>query len=500
MPGVLEFTLGLQVNKFLEGMNIGSAAVISLAKAGEALKATFEAVWGQIEKGAALNDLSKRTGESVGTLFQLQKGFVAAGLGADAVGGAIFMLNKSLGGVNEMGEKTDDVFKQAGLSVADLKKAGGSGAMTAVLEKMSKMSQSGATKLAASVFGRGEAANMVQLSRRMDEFRDGMKQAEVQAKVFERVAAVFDTIEKAVARVKDKLAPVFLVIAEHIAPALEKVLSLVNNFDLSPLVDGIGEAFDVFAQAFSEGKVFELLTAGFEAAVEYLGNLIFGVLGSSKLWSGIFDQMVGQFIVAYASLAKLFMNLGVILKAAISTAFDMLFEQIGKIPGLGKMLGLAGGDKAKSFGEHYAEEKDKAKGANAWLDSGMAFGAAKYTGGVSKQIEAFTDARANAGGPAQDALNDLVSGLLGRKKSAAKGAKKADKLGGDDELEPGKGQKVSATSIEKMGFVFGGGMSTDHNATTARNTTKMVVQLGQLVASKARGNDFGGELTNGHPA
>ena len=339
---------------------------------------------------------------------------------------------------------------------------------------------------------------MVQLSRSMDEFRDGMKRAEVQAKVFERVAEVFDTIEKAVQRVKEKLDPVFLVIAEHIAPAMEKVLSLVNNFDLSPLVDGIGEAFDVFAQAFSEGKVFELLTAGFEAAVEYLGNLIFGVLGSSKLWSGIFDQMVGQFIVAYASLAKLFMNLGVILKAAISTAFDMLFEQIGKIPGLGKMLGLAGGDKAKSFGEHYAEEKDKAKGANAWLDSTIKFGADKFSRGVSKQIEAFTDARANAGGPAQDALNDLVSGLLGRKKSAAKGAQKADKPGGDGELEPGKGQKVNATSIEKMGFVFSGGMSTDHNATTARNTTKMVTQFDRLLERKAKGNDFGDEITNTH--
>ena len=169
------------------------------------------------------------------------------------------------------------------------------------------------------------------------------------------------------------------------------------------------------------------------------------------------------------------------------------------IKDLSKSVGL-GGYKARKFGDIYAEEKDKASGANALLDSGIKFGADKFSGGVSKQIEAFTDARANAGGPAQDALNDLVSGLLGRKKSAAKGAKKADKLGGDEELEPGKGQKVNATSIEKMGFVFGGGMSTDHNATTARNTTKMVVQLGQLVASKARGNDFGGELTNGHPA
>ena len=500
MAGVLEFTLGLQVSKFLEGMNIGSAAVISLAKAGEALKATFEAVWGQIEKGAALNDLSKRTGESVGTLFQLQKGFVAAGLGADAVGGAIFMLNKSLGGVNEMGEKTDDIFKQAGLSVADLKKAGGSGAMTAVLEKMSKMSQTGATKLAASVFGRGEAANMVQLSRSMDEFRDGMKRAEVQAKVFQRVAEVFDTIEKAVARVKDKLAPVFLVIAEHIAPAMEKVLAAVNNFDLSPMVNGIGEAFDVFAEAFAEGKVMELLSAGFGAAVEYMGNMLFNILGDPDYWTAIFENAVDSFWVVIGVITKAFLNLGVILKAAISTAFDMLFEQIGKIPGLGKMLGLAGGDKAKSFGEHYAEEKDKAKGANKMVDEFTGAGVDRYGKNLKRMGGILSRANANAGGPEQDQFNDLVNGLLGRKKSAAKGAKKADKLGGDDELEPGKGQKVSATSIEKMGFVFGGGMSTDHNATTARNTTKMVVQLGQLVASKARGNDFGGELTNGHPA
>ena len=127
MGNVLEFTLGLQVNKFLEGMNLGAGSIISMAKVSEGLKVVMEGVWGQIEKGAALNDLSKRTGETVGTLFQLQKGFVAAGLGADAVGGAIFMLNKSLGGVNEMGEKTEDIFHKAGLSVADLKKAGGAG-------------------------------------------------------------------------------------------------------------------------------------------------------------------------------------------------------------------------------------------------------------------------------------------------------------------------------------------------------------------------------------
>ena len=493
MAGVLEFTLGLQVNKFIEGLHIGSAAVIGLEKAGEALKATFEAAWGQIEKGAALNELSRRTGETVANLFKLQKGFKAAGLGADDVGPAIFMLNKSLGGVNEMGEQTSDIFRRAGLSVTDLKKAGSAGAMEAVLGKMSKMDQTSATKFGASVFGRGEAANMVQLSRSTEEFREAMKRAQAQADVFQRVSEVFHAVEKALERVRAKLDPIFLVIAEHIAPALEKALSFVNDFDLSPLVNGIGESFDVFAQAFSEGKVFDLLTAGFSAAVEYMGNLLFGLLGSSKLWSGIVDVWIGEFVVGYATIAEMFLNLGTILKAALSTAFQMVFEQIGKTK-LGEWLGISG-NKAKSFGENYADEKDNAKGANAMLDSGIKWGAGKYKGGVSKQIEAFTEASANAGGPAQDALKDMVSGLLGRNKSSHKHGK--TKKGTRDETFTG-GHKPAATAIEKMGFVFSGGATTDHTATTARNTTKMVAQLGILVASKSRPGTP--ELTNAHPS
>ena len=499
MAGVLQFTLGLETAKFLEGMKLSAGHIISLAKVGEGLKVVMEGVWGQIERGAALSELSRRTGESVGTLFQLQKGFKAAGLGAQDVGVAMYHLNKSLGGVNEMGEKTDDIFHKAGLSVADLKKAGGAGAMTAVLEKMSKMSQTSATKFASSVFGRGEAANMVQLSRSMDEFRDGMKRAKAQAEVFERVAEVFHVIEKAVERVKAKLDPVFLVIAEHIAPAIEKVLAMVNDFDLSPLVNGIGDAFDTFSQAFEEGKVMELLSAGFGAAVEYMGNMIFGLLGNSSFWGGIFDYMVGEFILKWAVLAKLFLNLGVILKAALVTAFEVVLEWIGKIPVVGEKLGL-GGYKADKFGDNYAEEKDKASGANEMVDGWVKSGMDRMGKARDGMGKAWAEASSAAGGPEQDRLNDLVGGLLGRKRTKEGGKKGKTKEGGDEALALGGGHQVQATGIEKMGFVFGGGMATDHNATTARNTTTMVAQLGQLVAGNARGNNFGGELTNGHAA
>ena len=50
-----------------------------------------------------------------------------------------------------------------------------------------------------------------------------------------------------------------------------------------------------------------------------------------------------------------------------------------------------------------------------------------------------------------------------------------------------------------MGFVFGGAMSSDHAATTASNTTKMVAQLGTLIGV-ASGRKAAGDtvLSNSH--
>ena len=185
MAGVLSFTLGLEISKFLDRMRASSEATLGLTKAGQGLstgllalgplgdaaaiailglgvalkgvEAGIERAWRQIERGAALNELSKRTGESVQNLFMLQKGFRAAGLSADSVGRAIFMLNKSLGGINEMGEDTASVFEKVGLSAEALKKAGSAGAIQAVLQKMSGMNQTTATAFAGKIFGRGRS-------------------------------------------------------------------------------------------------------------------------------------------------------------------------------------------------------------------------------------------------------------------------------------------------------------------------------------------------------
>src|ERR1017187_5019079 len=124
MGGVLQFTLGLEVSDFLSKAGISSTAITGLAGAGEMLHKAMEKVFQSFEQGAALDHLSKRTGESAGKLYQLQEAMKACGVSAESLPQMLFQMQKALGGVSEMGEDTAGVFHKMHLSIGDLKSAG----------------------------------------------------------------------------------------------------------------------------------------------------------------------------------------------------------------------------------------------------------------------------------------------------------------------------------------------------------------------------------------
>src|ERR1035438_9398376 len=233
MAGELQFTLGLNISEFIYRLSLHDALPIWLEKVGEALRLTMAKTWGVFEQGAALEHLHKRTGETVAHLYMLQKGFQAAGVEAGDVGPMLFQMQKALGGVNELGQRTDVVFQRLGLSVKGLKQKGGADAMQDILRKIGKLNQSDAAKAASGIFGRSGAGNAIQLSHSIDEFSEAMKRAATQAYVFDRMAATFAAIERAVQRVKNILGPIFAGIGEGIGPALKKALDWVNKIDLS---------------------------------------------------------------------------------------------------------------------------------------------------------------------------------------------------------------------------------------------------------------------------
>jgi hypothetical protein len=237
-------------------------------------------------------------------------------------------------------------------------------------------------------------------------------------------------------------------------------------------------------QAFQEGMVYELMTETFEAAVEYLGNLIFGLLGSGTFWSGIWDIMVGEFITKWAVIAKLFMNLGVVLTAALTTAFQTVFEWVGKIPKVGKMLGLEG-YKAQTFGANYAEGRENAKGANKMIDGWLGVGAGRFASGSDKMNKAWAEASANSGGPAQDRLAATIKKLKGDIdwEHSPKDKDKEKKALATVPLA-----KMEFTSLEKMGFVMSGLGNFDFASRTANATEKMARKMGAFIEAAGGGD------------
>src|ERR1035438_2836463 len=139
MAGVLQFTLGLEVSNFLHECGLSSAAILGLERVGEGLRGVMERTWGAIEQAGALEHLSRRTGETAGNLYRMQEGFKAAGVGAEPLGMMLYQMQKSLGGVNEMGEDTSSIFMRLGLSVASLKKQGGAGAFQEIIASLGKL-------------------------------------------------------------------------------------------------------------------------------------------------------------------------------------------------------------------------------------------------------------------------------------------------------------------------------------------------------------------------
>jgi hypothetical protein len=127
MNGVLAYTLGLEAGGFnaaITGANQNLGSFLSTAARVTGVTALTAAAIGgakqlldlvggigeAFERGAHFEHLSKRTGETVQNLFLLEKGFKAAGLPADNLGHVLFMLQKAMGGVNEMGESTSEIF------------------------------------------------------------------------------------------------------------------------------------------------------------------------------------------------------------------------------------------------------------------------------------------------------------------------------------------------------------------------------------------------------
>ena len=522
--GVLQFSLGLTAGGFLGVLDkatnkvggltrsalslpgLGAALGGTIASIGS-LQAVVSGVFNAIEKGAALDYLSKRTSTSVASLFELQKGFKAVGLSADDVGPMIFKLQKSLGGVNEYGEDTRSIFFRMGLSIDQLKKMNAPAQITAISKALGNLNAQGAAAAAGVIFGREGAGNMVQLAHSTNEFAQAMVEAQHDAQTFERNAETFRHLSRSLDVLKNKTNTLFAGMAEGAAPAIQMIVDQLNSIDLSGVGEKIGKIFTAFTEAFREGKISDLIalsiTTGFQMALaaapvlfEKLGYFLLKVFETplEYLQAGM-TYVVEMAMEGFSKLEDIFHKIVNILSAGIEYGLQKMVEGLAKIPKLNKALGIAGFT-ADSFDKILADknaanpqkEQYKADSFSRILGdekkNGLKFnvGAGEFgLDDISKDADArwkeMKEKLKNISAP----LMNFVDGLVAR---APKVNGKVNGKNNGQDLTTTKSQyKPEFTALEKMGFVMGGSNnpmkhSEDLLSQIVRNTSRAVAGAG----------------------
>lgn len=498
--GVLNFSLGLTAGGFLGVLEKAQGKVTGLSKAmlsmpglGTAvggavasissLDSVVEGVMSAIDRGAAFEHLSKRTSTSVASLYELQKGFKAVGLSSDDVGGMIFKLQKSLGGINDMGEDTTSVFSKIGLNLDDLKGMDAPHQFLAIGSALQKLTPESAAFAASAIFGREGAANMMQLANSTDDFATALKKSQAQAQQMERNAKAFEKIHKNIEGVKNITNGLFVGIAEGAAPALLAMTDALSKIDLSGIGKQIGDIISIITEAFSEGKFGELiwkaLAAGFSiinspallqlmmGMAEKLGYYILEAFEYplNYLQAGM-TYTAEKAMEEFGKLENVFQKIVNVLAAGIEYALQKMIEGLAKIPKLNAALGITG-FRADSYGEilgqmDKAHPQQEGFKADSWADiladqkkTGLRLGnvgLGDINSDANKNMAEGWKGIMDAAKP----VLDLSKGLL----------KNAGKVGAENKPEQPKREvdfkniknhyKPEFTNFEKMGFIMGG--------------------------------------------
>jgi hypothetical protein len=490
--GLLSFTLGLGTGAFTGPLADASMKLKSFIGTVIGVGAIIEGVQRAFGKGAGLKELADQTGETIGNLYELERGFKAVGLDSESVGNTVFMLNKALGGINDNGEPTAAIFNQIGLSIQSLKQLNAPQALLAIANQINKLDASSATASAEKIFGRYNAREFLQLARNADEFADSLRKGGLQAAIFDRFGGAFERVASTIADIKENFSGLFLGVAEGLLPAVQAIVDWLDKIDFTKIGVGIGHSIGIIFEAIKHGQFEKLIGDGIMAGIEKAGNYLQNFLGSARLWDGIWQIAWGSFEISMVKSLKILVSIGDILRASIEAALDKVWENIAaRFPKLAHLLGLEGFGKAESFSQHLAEDKAEGDPAQKMLDDWMKTSGLTVDAGKAEIKSALAEAAKNTGGPEQDEYNHLLESLnrFWNQDLAASEAAHRHKNTFLPAYNPQR------TALEKMGFVFKGTPTgQDYARETARNTKSIadgITFIKEHVKNGSAGGTFG---------
>ena len=452
MNGLLAFSIGLQTGNFLgplSGVQRGMTSLLGTAASFAGVGSAIEGFFAAISRGADLQRLHARTGESVQDLFLLEKGFKRAGLSAEDVAPMLFHLQKGLAGLNDMGEETASAFAVLGLSMQGLRAMNGPQQFAAIGTALTRLNRDQAALVASKIFGREGAANFLQLANSSKQFSAALMDNAAAAQQIAKNAAAFQQIEISIGQIKSKGENLFAGIAAGAAPGLQAALDALNKIDLTELGQKFGTVIAGFGEAIKEGKLGELLELSLEAGMQGFENYFTALVAGMD-----------------AAMQKFFQN--IIEHTKNLPNFLMGVEQMAA-----GALDAATGGGAKGY-DLYRYGKSRAGLEKPLEGTGDAF---------AKALAASLKSAPHA---AIDAFNALITTLANKASKDLLSKYGVDGTLGNGASTAGTVKPWEATAFEKMGFHFFGGGPTilaDHARATSTNTQRTAAACERIAAA-----------------
>ncbi|MBI5770853.1 MAG: hypothetical protein HZA93_23955 [Verrucomicrobia bacterium] len=436
------------------------------------------------DEGAGLAKLSRMTGESVKDLTILQRAFELAEVPAANVQGALVMLQKSLGGVNEQGQPTKVIFDQLGLSIHNLQQLSAPEQFARIGEKLRALpSAAQRTAAAMAIFGRS-GAEMLAVLNDPDAMSDALRDASQLGAIYQRNAQVFARVGNTISSIKTQLATLWAGIAEGAAPLFNATLEWVRSLNLSQIGADIGRFLNAIPNAFRQGKLSEMLSltlqVGFAKGINYFTAGMtavvnnFGALFSAQM--EVFRTIPDVLVGAAGAFG------GAMLKALtkplsyVQATFEKIFNPTDRTPiaEIARKIQEEGGPRF-GFGFGSMTAGDIMKESQSQFGGGlgnMAKAISNYFTQMGSAFRGIAVTDITGAGELSKKLSEMIAGLIPETAELAAAAKQASGPG----LAATAAGRIESDRLAKIGGFIGGagGPALDYARRTAIATERML--------------------------
>lgn len=510
------FTNPLNTLRSALGSTVGQLA--ALAGVTASVAGALAGIKRALDFGSEMSDMAAVTGMAVDEMVVLRQALQDTGVGAGSLRTVVSYLQRSLSGINEDGGQTGDVFKQLGLDMETLRGMTTTQQIDAIGKALSGLgNESDRTAAVMAIFGRS-GAMMKSFFASPTAIETAKKSLGGMPSLLAENANLFDGIADAMGRVKAKGSGLFVGIAAGLAPALKSATDAIDGIDLSGFGLRIGESISMGLEILRSGQAGDILKQaleiGFKGAIntfatgmQAVGVGVLAIFSDAGLWKSAWavatSTLQAAFMGVVGTLMKVFSAPIVYLRSSMDKIVGELFEALGRIPGVGRLLGIEDFS-AKSIGDYMAEnEQSVAQWSDAFLgaasteiaEAGVALqdlkrevGELFSTVAESGTVEIFDVSGLRAQLDSQ--LDQIAARVRARREELAAAAGGAAAGGGQVALNSvSKGKfEVSSDRLAKIGlFVGGSGASMDYARRTTRATERTAAAVERWLGMAARG-------------